>query len=115
RFITSRNHPGRSKGKPASDISLGETTAWHRLGSARMPRDIIVIGASAGGLQALVTLVERLPHTLPAAVLVAMHTSTTSNGVLPQILARAGTLPVKFAADGETLEPGRIYVARPDY
>lgn len=66
-------------------------------------------------MQALITLVERLPSTLPAAVLVAMHTSTTSNGVLPQILARAGELPVKFAVDGEALQSGRIYVAHPDY
>jgi two-component system, chemotaxis family, protein-glutamate methylesterase/glutaminase len=80
-----------------------------------MPRHIVVIGASAGGLQALTTLVERLPSSLPAAVLVVMHTRASSNGVLPDILRRAGILPVQFAKDGDVLAPGHIYVARPDY
>jgi two-component system chemotaxis response regulator CheB len=78
-------------------------------------RDLIVIGASAGGIQALTELLRGLPADLPAAVLVVVHTSPTSPGVLPQILDRAGPLRAAHAADGEPLRPGRVYVAPPDH
>src|SRR5436305_14253243 len=55
-------------------------------GSRMAGRDIIVIGASAGGVQALQELARGLPHDLPAAVFVVVHTSPTSPGILPQIL-----------------------------
>ena len=81
-----------------------------------MPRpDIVVIGASAGGLQALSTIVETLPRSLPACVLVVVHSSTNGQGVLPQILERISSLPVMFARDGDALAPGRMYVAPPDF
>lgn len=78
-------------------------------------RDIIVIGASAGGLTVLCELMRGLPMRLPAAVFIVVHTSADNPGVLPQILARFGPLPVAFAHDGETIERGRIYVAPPDH
>ncbi len=78
-------------------------------------RDIIVIGASAGGLAALVELVRDLPEDLPAALFIVIHTSPDNPGVLPQILGRAGKLPVAFARDGEPIVPGRVYVAPPDH
>jgi two-component system chemotaxis response regulator CheB len=78
-------------------------------------RDIVVIGASAGGLAVLCELVRGLPRRFPAAVFVAVHTSADNPGVLPQILARFGPLPVAFARDGERIEHGRIYVAPPDH
>jgi two-component system, chemotaxis family, protein-glutamate methylesterase/glutaminase len=77
-------------------------------------RDIIVIGASAGGLQALEDLVEGLPHDLPASLFIVVHTSPTANGMLPQILTRHSRLPVEFAVDQMRIRPGHIYVARPD-
>src|SRR5688500_12009713 len=81
----------------------------------RMPvRDIIVVGASAGGLEALARLVRGLPPDLPASVLVAMHTVPTSRGALPRILARSGPLPAAAAEDGQAIQPGRIYTAPPD-
>jgi two-component system chemotaxis response regulator CheB len=76
-------------------------------------RDIIVIGASAGGVQALTELVAGLPDDLPAAVFVVMHTSPTGPGILPQILDRAGSLPVSHATDGEEVRHAQIYVAPP--
>src|SRR5262249_47496765 len=76
--------------------------------------DTVVIGASAGGLQALIALVERLPASLPAAVLIVVHTPSDGSGVLPEILARVSALPVAFANQGDPLEAGRIYAARPD-
>lgn len=79
------------------------------------PRDIIVIGASAGGLAVLCELVSGLPAGFPAALFVIIHTSADNPGVLPQILSRAGPLPAAFARDGEPIERGRIYVAAPDH
>jgi two-component system chemotaxis response regulator CheB len=77
-------------------------------------RDIIVIGASVGGIEALRTIAGGLPKDLPAAVFVVLHTSPEAPGILAAILDRAGALPASFAADGERILPGRIYVAPPD-
>ncbi|BDV36051.1 protein-glutamate methylesterase (plasmid) [Methylocystis iwaonis] len=76
--------------------------------------DIIAIGASAGGIEALRTLVATLPSGLPASLLIAQHLSPTSPGMLPEILDRAGPLAAVSAQDEETLEPAKIYVAPPD-
>lgn len=78
-------------------------------------RDIVVLGASAGGLSALVELVRGLPRDLPAAVFVVVHTSADNPSVLPEILGRAGPLPAAHAVDREPIVPGRIYVALPDH
>jgi two-component system chemotaxis response regulator CheB len=78
-------------------------------------RSIVVIGASAGGLQALSTIVQQLPPSLPASVLIVVHSSTNGQGVLPRILQRVSALPVAFAENGDVLAPGRIFVARPDF
>lgn len=77
-------------------------------------RDIIVIGASAGGLEALQSLVAALPVNLPAALVVVVHTASQSPGLLSSILARAGPLPVSEAVEGMPLALGRIYMAAPD-
>ena len=76
--------------------------------------DIIVIGASAGGVQALSTLVEGLPHTLPAAVFIVLHISANAPSFLPGILGRDSKLPVAHPADGDAIARGRVYVAPPD-
>ena len=76
--------------------------------------DIVVIGASAGGIEALQELVSRLPPDLPAALFVVVHISPYSVSRLSQILSRAGPLPATQAVDGEPIEPGHIYVAPPD-
>ena len=77
-------------------------------------RDTIVIGASAGGVQALITLVANLPADLPAAVFIVLHVSPTVPSLLPTILARDSNLPVAHAVDGEAIMPGRVYVGPPD-
>lgn len=80
-----------------------------------MPKpDIVVIGASAGGLKAFETLVSQLPSDFPAAVLLVWHVSPDHPSLLPQILARATSLPVAHAVDQEPMQAGRIYVAPPD-
>jgi two-component system, chemotaxis family, protein-glutamate methylesterase/glutaminase len=77
-------------------------------------RDIIVIGASAGGIEALSTIVAGLPADFPAAVFVVLHTSADSPNVLANILDKAGPLPARYAVDGERIAPGRVYVAPAD-
>jgi two-component system, chemotaxis family, protein-glutamate methylesterase/glutaminase len=77
-------------------------------------RDVILIGASAGGVEALTRLVCRLPHDLPAAVLVVLHLPAQGPSALPQILSRAGSLPARHPVDGEQLEYGTIFVGPPD-
>ncbi|MDT5294850.1 MAG: two-component system, chemotaxis family, protein-glutamate methylesterase/glutaminase [Acidobacteriota bacterium] len=77
-------------------------------------KDIIVVGASVGGIEALRTIAGGLPKDFPASVFVVMHTSPEAPGILADILDRAGTLPAANAVDGERILPGRIYVAPPD-
>ena len=77
--------------------------------------DIIVVGASAGGVEALGDLVSCLPPDLPAAVFVVLHIPAYGASVLPGILSRRGPLPALHPADGETIQNGRIYVAPPDH
>ncbi|WP_457797827.1 chemotaxis protein CheB [Methylocystis sp. S23] len=76
--------------------------------------DIVAIGASAGGIEALITVVGGLPADFPASVLIAQHLSPASPGMLPQILSQAGPLPASSPEDGEALAPARIYVAPPN-
>src|SRR4051794_15466548 len=77
-------------------------------------RNVLLIGASAGGVEALRTLVAELPADLPAAVLVVLHVPASGHSALPRILERSGSLPCEHAVDGEPLRTGRIYVAPPD-
>jgi two-component system, chemotaxis family, protein-glutamate methylesterase/glutaminase len=75
----------------------------------------IVIGASAGGVEALKELVARLPADLPAAVFVVLHIPPFVASNLPAILARAGPMPAVHPRDGQPVEAGVIYVAPPDH
>ena len=77
--------------------------------------DIIVIGASAGGVEALQLLLRELPRDLPAAVFVVLHVSPKGEGLLPRILNRVCALPAAHPQEGETIQQGRIYVAPPDH
>lgn len=79
-----------------------------------LKRDIIVIGTSAGGVEALKKLAGALPRDLKAAVFIVLHVAPYSLGILPEILEREGPLPVANAKDWEPIEQGRIYVAPPD-
>ncbi len=76
---------------------------------------IIVIGASAGGVETLTQLVKLLPRELNAAVLVVLHFPSYGTSVLPSILSRSGALPAKHPEDGEALRSRQIYIAPPDY
>lgn len=83
--------------------------------SEEAARVVIVVGASLGGVEALISLVGGLQADLPAALCVVLHTTPTSGpSLLPRILTRSGPLPAHTAREGEPLLPGHIYVAPPD-
>lgn len=77
--------------------------------------DIIVVGASAGGVEALSKLVGQLPEELPAALFIVLHIPAQSPSMMPDILNRAGPLAATHPTDGEEIRRRHIYVAPPDY
>jgi two-component system, chemotaxis family, protein-glutamate methylesterase/glutaminase len=77
------------------------------------PRDVVVVGGSAGSLMPLREIAAALPPDLPGSVLVTMHIPQRARSELPWLLSRSGPLPAAHARTGEPLEPGRIYVAPP--
>jgi two-component system, chemotaxis family, protein-glutamate methylesterase/glutaminase len=77
-------------------------------------KDIIVIGASAGGIEALRVLLGGLPKGFPASIFIVMHISPQSPSVLADIFTRAGHLPAFNPRNYETIQPGCVYVAPPD-
>src|SRR5215472_9780601 len=96
---------------------LSGCITWARQGSrAGMPhgRDVIVVAASAGGLQPLRRILAALPASLPAAVVVVLHVPATGGRTLSRILDRSGPLGTDTAIDGERFRHGRVYVAPPD-
>jgi two-component system chemotaxis response regulator CheB len=78
-------------------------------------KDIIVIGASAGGIEPIRTLLRQLPAGFPGSLFVVVHISPNAPGVLNVIFDSAGDLPAATAVDGERIQPGRVYVARSDH
>ena len=77
--------------------------------------EIVVVGASAGGVEALSALICDLPSKIPNAFFVVLHLSPHRQSQLPAILARTGRLPAAHPLDGEKIKPGRIHVAPPDF
>jgi two-component system, chemotaxis family, protein-glutamate methylesterase/glutaminase len=82
----------------------------------RSKRDIVVIGTSAGGLEALDALIARLPPDLPAAVFVVQHLAPENTGfALLQRLGKHRAFRCKLAEDGEKFAQGRVYIAPADH
>lgn len=77
-------------------------------------RDVIAVGASAGGFHVLMGLASRLPAELPAAVLIALHIDSHPSD-LPKLLNSRGPIPAVFPSSGQPLRHGMIYVAPPDH
>src|SRR5262249_3665553 len=77
-------------------------------------RNIIVIGASAGGIPALRTLFRTLEANLAASIFVVLHIPAQRVSFLPEVLQTQTSLPIASATDGEPIETGRVYVAPPD-
>ena len=76
--------------------------------------DVVAIGASAGGVEALHVVIEALPAEFPAAVLVVQHMDPRHRSMLAGLLARRSRLKVKQAVHGEPVQPGVVYIAQPD-
>ncbi|MEU8658068.1 chemotaxis protein CheB [Actinoplanes philippinensis] len=85
----------------------GRVTAEHR--------DLVAVGASAGGVEALRGLVAGLPAGYPGAVLVVLHVPRAAPSALPGILSRSGPLPAGQARDGDVVRGGTVYVAPADH
>src|SRR5262245_18222621 len=77
-------------------------------------RDIIVVGASLGGVETLRRLAAGLPADLAAGVCVVCHVRADADSHRAEVLARSGPLRAATARDGEPIRPGCIYVAPPD-
>jgi hypothetical protein len=84
-------------------------------GLAMISRDLIVIGASAGGLRAVRQIAQLLPASLSACVLVVLHISRVSRGMLASVISRRSALPVKQAEHGDPIRSGQFYIAPADY
>jgi len=77
--------------------------------------DIVVIGASAGGVEALKQITTQLDPNIKAAIFAVVHVSPRSSGLLANVLDRNSAIPVAHPEDGERIEQGRVYVAPPDH
>ncbi len=78
-------------------------------------RNIIVVGASAGGVNALVTLVKALPPDFAASIFIVMHLHPSTPSTLPLILTKEGGMKALHAQDNEPIQEGKIYIAPPDH
>lgn len=81
------------------------------------PRDFaaVVIGGSAGGLEALLRILELLPGDLPVALAVVLHIPSSGPNVLVEVLSAHSRLPIREAQDKEPAEPGSVFVAPAGY
>jgi len=78
-------------------------------------RNIIVIGSSAGGVEASPKLLGSLSSNTPAAFFVTLHVTPNSESYMPSLITRRGHLPAEHARNGTLIREGRVYVAPPDY
>ncbi|WP_292430349.1 chemotaxis protein CheB [Methylobacter sp.] len=77
--------------------------------------EAVVIGCSAGGLDALRVVLGGLPIGFPATVIIVAHTAPGGDNLLPSLLAKTCRLPVSEAQERESALSGQVYVAPPDY
>jgi len=82
--------------------------------TAARGRDIVVIGASAGGVSVLQEIVKGIPPRYPGSLFIVLHLDPRVKSHLPQILSQSGSLSASHPEDGEAIRPGHIYVAPPD-
>lgn len=82
---------------------------------ARGPVELVVIGASAGGVAAVLQLLGPLPASYPLPIVVALHLLARHDSQLGRVLGSRLALPVREARDKEPIAPGVVYVASADY
>lgn len=110
----SRRQKTNSQPVPES-VPQGELAGGVEGGTQPAPAlSLVVIAASAGGMQALGTVLASISRGFPAAVLVVQHLDPRHKSLMASILARRTTLEVAEARDGERLRPGQVRVAPPD-
>lgn len=80
----------------------------------KSPKKIVLLGASAGGIEAIGSILDVLPARLDAAVFIVVHLNPSVPSLLAEILARRTKLRVITALDGEEIRAGTVYVAPPD-
>jgi two-component system chemotaxis response regulator CheB len=100
---------GKEYRNPLSTFLLGVDSLHPSVGMPR--RDIFVIGASAGGIEVLKTILSALPWDFPASLFIVLHTTEYSPGLLPEILNRSSKLPVLYAVHNAPILPARVYIA----
>lgn len=83
--------------------------------AAEPERGVVVVGASAGAIDALTQILPRLPRGYSRAVLVVVHMPPDKESILAKLFAQRCSLPVKEAEDKETIVDGTIYFAPPNY
>ncbi|HLH68563.1 MAG TPA: chemotaxis protein CheB [Candidatus Dormibacteraeota bacterium] len=81
---------------------------------SRSSFSLVAMAASAGGLQALGTVLSSLPSRLPAAIVVVQHLDPRHRSRMAEILAKRTALHVAEAVEGEQLRPGQVRIAPPD-
>ena len=101
------------RGDPVTTIEPTRRIAARERAALR--RDVVTIGASAGGVEALIRLFEKLPVSLPASVAVVLHRSPKHESLLVDVLGRRAALPVVEPRDGQPIEHGHIYLAPRDH
>lgn len=84
-------------------------------GSPAAFQRIIVIGASAGGFEAMKTIVKNLPADFQTPVFIVWHMSPDIRGILPQVLNKENKIHAAHAYNNERIKPNRIYIAPPDH
>ena len=120
-----REHPWQAAGAPAPGgvgkarvlrpvNGGGRTEPLQRDEERLEERDIVVIGASAGGVEAVAGLIEALPSDLAAALFVVVHFPPHATSVMPRIISRRGGMQAIHPDDGAPIEHGCVYVAPPD-
>ena len=103
----------RAVGGPALD-KPGPGTEARLAGVPGAAFDVVVIAASAGGLNALSTVLSGLPKDFPVAIAVVQHLDPRHRSTMADLLDRRCALRTTQAVDGDHLEPGRVYIAPPD-
>jgi two-component system, chemotaxis family, protein-glutamate methylesterase/glutaminase len=84
-----------------------------RVITTRWELDVVAIGASAGGVAALPTVLASLPQDFPAAIIIVQHLDPHFRSYLSSVLARTCRLPVREAKNGDVIQSGVVYVAPP--
>jgi two-component system, chemotaxis family, protein-glutamate methylesterase/glutaminase len=95
-------HPGKQSGRPKS------------LDHSRRRYDVVAIGASAGGLNALTHVLRRLPRDFPSSIVIVQHLSPAHKSWIANLLGRAVEINVEQAEHGKIMQPGTAYIAPPD-